>query len=77
MVKKTFTPHTPGYVGRGGNSPATANTMRGVYQARAGRGKSRGKFRGNPPYNNQNPKATGSKDTDDKAAKPDNTKKKD
>ena len=77
MVKQKFTPHTPGFAGRGANSPGATNTMRGVYQARAGRGKSRAKFRGNPPYNNQNPKATGSKDTDDKTAKPDNTKKKD
>ena len=63
MVKKPFTPFTPGYGGRGGSPNAAANTMRGVYQARAGRGKSRGKYRGNP-YSNQKqePKATGPKD---------------
>ena len=78
MVKKTFTP-TPGYAGRGGSTPAAAsNTMRGAYQARAGRGKSRGKHR---PYTYNNPQQGGSKTTGsdsgpkDKSAKPDTSKK--
>ena len=79
MVKKSFTPNTPGYAGRGANTPsAAANTMRGVYQARRGRGKSRGKYSGNPYGNRQQEsKATGYKDSDDKSAKPDTKLKKD
>ena len=79
MVKKPYIPnYTPGY-GRGGSPHAAGNTMRGVYQARAGRGKNRGKFRGNYPYSNQkqDPKAAGAKDSvSDKTAKPDTPNKK-
>ena len=47
VAEKPFTPFTPDHGGRGGSSPSTAaNTLWGVYQARASRGKSRGKYHG-------------------------------
>ena len=81
MYKKPPTPATPVPAGRGANFAAAAHQIRGVYNARGGKGKSRGKYRtyNRPQYQNQQQesKASGAKDsTDDKTAKPNAPNKK-